>query len=652
MSEYYDCVFIGGGFSGIGMAVQFIKQFPFKSYIILEARNEIGGWWSSTKFPGVNSTTPITTLSYSGIPWLSRNYLPPSAEVLKYIKDVAAGFGCDQHVKTGVTVSNVNFDSDLKVWNIFINDDTHPRFKSSYIALCSGEHENNKVFQPNFKNANKFKGDIIHSLSWPSSVELKDKRVVIIGSGQTSVTIAPSLVKDYQIAELKIIQRSPSYYCPVPRVIDIEQRGWRAFLIKNCPSSMFAWKIFRIFDLIVSYIFYLFCVMFPRLSSSLLIQQTLEAVLPSSELKAKLHFHSGNTPSREMVSDSDPICVGGPGVTGDALNDQLRLHGLILTGSSSGAIIPESRRKPLDKRPATTCSTFRMKKNKKNTKNPEQPGIFHTHQEEYHTDDNNLPSKTQESFNANPFESTKNFITSEEARVHFTPPYLLYENNLCMDVDGSFLRCVREGEIQITTGTIQEFCSNGIVMENEQTIEADVIIYATGKDLVPFGNIHISIDKQPIILCKHLTYQNCMLEDVPNCIFIPPSFFTAASVRLNLIANFFCKAIKKCEASKKQTFVPRTSLCKSAAPIRSEATAALSACSALLRTCDLFPQQGDRSPWKGTEHSYVLDLWNLKLKPFGWWESKALKFEGDCTGGWHQIVSRAIEEQGDRYEHD
>lgn len=256
-TEHFDVLIAGAGLSGIGVACHLSQKCPGKTFTILEARNAIGGTWDLFRYPGVRSDSDMFTLGYRFKPWTSDKGIADGGDIRQYIRDAAAEYKIDEKIRFGHKVKTADWNTDDKLWTITAEVDGETRtYTAKYLMGCTGYYDYDEGFTPDFEGRDDFNGQIIHPQFWPEDLDYKDKKVVVIGSGATAVTLIPSMANE--VAKITMLQRSPTYVVPVPSKDKLAIR-----LRKFMPESI-VYSIIRSRNIMLSMAFYNYCKRFPQ----------------------------------------------------------------------------------------------------------------------------------------------------------------------------------------------------------------------------------------------------------------------------------------------------------------------------------------------------------------------------------------------------
>ncbi|MVF12787.1 NAD(P)/FAD-dependent oxidoreductase [Ketobacter sp. MCCC 1A13808] len=216
-SEIIDVLIVGAGLSGIGAARHLQKICPKKTYAILEARDAIGGTWDLFRYPGIRSDSDMFTLGYSFKPWNNPKSIADGEDIRHYIEETARENNIERNIRFGHKVISASWDSDQALWTVQVQrvDEPQPlQIQCNFFIGCTGYYNYDKGYTPEFPGSDRFGGQIVHPQHWPDKLDYRDKRVVVIGSGATAVTLVPAMAE--AAAHVTMLQRSPSYVASVP----------------------------------------------------------------------------------------------------------------------------------------------------------------------------------------------------------------------------------------------------------------------------------------------------------------------------------------------------------------------------------------------------------------------------------------------------
>jgi monooxygenase len=239
--EHFDVLIVGAGLSGIGAAYHLQAECPKKSYLILEGRNAIGGTWDLFRYPGVRSDSDMYTLGYRFRPWREAKAIADGPSILRYIRETAQEYGIDRKIRYGHQVKVARWSSADAHWTVEAAraDGAPARFTCNFLYMCSGYYDYAGGYMPGWPGMEKYRGQIVHPQKWPENLEYKDKRVVVIGSGATSVTLVPAMAE--VAAHVVMVQRSPSYILALPSKDAVA--GWlRGKVPARVAYAIVRWK--------------------------------------------------------------------------------------------------------------------------------------------------------------------------------------------------------------------------------------------------------------------------------------------------------------------------------------------------------------------------------------------------------------------------
>lgn len=212
-AAYFDVVIVGAGISGIGAAYRITERNPHTTYAILERRERIGGTWDLFRYPGVRSDSSIFTLSYPFEPWTRREGVADGTHIREYLIATARKHGIDRHIRFGSYVRSADWDSSTDTWTVTVEQDGAPNslrhYRSRFVFFGSGYYNYDEGYTPDFPGIEKFHGTVVHPQHWPEDLDYSGKKIVVIGSGATAITLIPALAE--RAAKVIMLQRSPTY---------------------------------------------------------------------------------------------------------------------------------------------------------------------------------------------------------------------------------------------------------------------------------------------------------------------------------------------------------------------------------------------------------------------------------------------------------
>ena len=240
MEKQIDILIVGAGISGIGLAAHLSKHCPQRSFEIIERRASIGGTWDLFKYPGIRSDSDMSTFGFNFKPWKKASVLADGASIKGYLAEVVDEFNLESKIHYQHRVLTANYDSMACKWSVEIEDEHGKKqiWIANFVLSCTGYYNYDQGFQPEFPNQEAFKGQFIHPQHWPENLDYQGKKVVIIGSGATAITLVPAMVKG-GAGHVTMLQRSPTYIASVPS-IDMIYAKMRQYL----PEDV-AYKITR-----------------------------------------------------------------------------------------------------------------------------------------------------------------------------------------------------------------------------------------------------------------------------------------------------------------------------------------------------------------------------------------------------------------------
>lgn len=470
--EHLDVLVIGAGLSGIAAAHHLQAKAGWAEYAIFEARDTMGGTWDLFRYPGIRSDSDMFTLGFSFRPWPGEQTIAGGDAIRDYIEDTARSEEIDQKIRYGHRVVGAAWSTDEARWNVTAERvATGETFKltCSFLFSCTGYYRYDRGHTPTFPGQDRFGGTVVHPQHWPEDLDVTGKKVVVIGSGATAVTLIPSLAGS--AAHVTMLQRSPTYIVPAPNRNPVV-----ATLRRLTPG-------------------------------------------PTSGRMARWFLATSSAGMYRLIR-SRP--------------------------DTAKRLLLSSVRKALP--------------------------------EGYDVDTN------------------------------FTPSYDPWDQRLCVAPDGDLFKAISSGDASVVTDHIETFTETGIELKSGGEMEADIIVTATGLEMLFLGGIDLAVDGEAVDPGERLTYKGMMLEDVPNLAFA----FGYTNASWTLKAELTCDYVAKVLNRMRETGF------RQATPSRPEETVAsiplLPLTSGYVqRAAAQFPKQGDSFPWQ-VHQSYPRDFRAMRLR--------------------------------------
>ncbi len=485
--EHVDVLIVGAGLSGIGAAARLQRELPDASFAILEARDAIGGTWDLFRYPGIRSDSDMFTLGYDFRPWDEAEAIADGGAILRYVQETAHAEGLVGRIAFGARVTAAAWSSEDARWTVTAEpaDGGDPVVTScAFLWVCSGYYRYEEGYTPPWEGTADFRGPIVHPQHWPADLDVTGRRVVVIGSGATAVTLVPALAAT--AAHVTMLQRTPSWIASVPSRDPAAER-LRRFLPPRTAHGLARWK------------------------------NALQGI--------GVYWLSRHRP---------------------ALLKRFLLR-------RAAAQLP--------------------------------PGY--------------------------------------DLATHLTPAYDPWDQRLCAVPDGDLFRALRSGRADIVTDRIERFAPTGLTLASGRTLEADVVVTATGLNVLALGGIRLEVDGEPVRLADTLAYKGAMLSGVPNLALTIGYTNASWTLKADLVARYVCRLLKHLHRTGATTATPVAP----PADRQGELVPLIDLQAGYVRrSLGELPKQGERAPWR-LRQNYVRDLLTLRYGPV----TDGMRFERAAT---------------------
>jgi len=484
--EHLDVLIVGAGLSGIGAAHHLQERCPDRTYAILEGREDLGGTWDLFRYPGIRSDSDMHTLGYRFKPWTATKTITDGPSILDYIRETARENGIEPKIRFRHRVVAAEWRSEDSRWTVEVErGDTGEtvRLTCGFLWSCGGYYNYDEGYTPEFPGAERFPGPVIHPQHWPEDLDYAGKRVVVIGSGATAVTLVPAMAE--RAEHVTMLQRSPTYIATLPAEDPL------ARLLRRVLPARGVYPIVRWKNVLLQTSFYQLSRRRPKVVKRF-IRHAVERSLP-------------------------------PGYDVDK---------------------------------------------------------------------------------------------------HFKPRYDPWDQRICLVPDGDLFRAIRGGRASVVTDSIATFTERGIELESGEELEADVIVTATGLNLLFLGGIRVAVDGEEVDIPRGMTYKGMMLSGVPNGAFTVGYTNASWTLKADLTSEYVCRLLNHMSAGGYSRCVPEVT-----DPTVTEEPLLDFTSGYVLRSLDQFPKQGSKEPWK-LRQNYIFDIRTIRRGPI---DDGSMRFSRGAT---------------------
>ncbi|GAA2311077.1 NAD(P)/FAD-dependent oxidoreductase [Streptomyces kunmingensis] len=265
--QHVDVLVIGAGISGVSAASHVLRDNPGASLVVLERRARVGGTWDLFRYPGIRSDSDMPTFGFGFRPWRDKRILAEGAKIRQYVEDAAADHGVLERIRFGRKAISADFSHDTGRWTVEVEDENtggRESYSAGYLVGATGYYDYDNPYRPQFPGETDFQGTLVHPQHWPEDLDHTGKRVVVIGSGATAITLLPAMADT--AAHITMLQRSPTYILALPEVDPLT-----AVLQKLRAPARFTYKVVRARNIALQRGSYAFCRKYPRLARKVLL---------------------------------------------------------------------------------------------------------------------------------------------------------------------------------------------------------------------------------------------------------------------------------------------------------------------------------------------------------------------------------------------
>ncbi|NML42164.1 NAD(P)/FAD-dependent oxidoreductase [Ramlibacter sp. G-1-2-2] len=452
--EEFDVIVVGAGISGVCAAHYLRERCPGQSFAILEGRDAIGGTWDLFRYPGVRSDSDMFTLGFSFRPWTSDRSIALGPTIRDYVQETAHAEGVEERIRFGHRVTQAAWSTTDARWTVTAQTTAgEQRLRCRFLWFCSGYYDYAQGHEPDWPGRADFRGRIVHPQHWPEDLDFAGKRVVVIGSGATAVTIVPEMAR--RGAQVTMLQRSPSYILPVPA-----RDGVGAALQRWLPAGL-AYRLVRWKNILAAWALY----------------------------QAARRWPEG---VRRWLMDM--------------------------------------ARKQL-------------------------PGV--------------------------------------DVERHFAPPYAPWDQRLCFIPDADLFAALRSGRASVATDDIETFTPTGLRLRSGATLDADIVVAATGLQLQMLGGTRLMVDGEPVNLARRVAYRGFMFNGVPNLAMTMGYTNASWTLRAELVARHLCRLLLHMRKRGDDFCVPVYDEPEPATRLAIDLSSGY-----VQRAAAVLPRQGERAPWR------------------------------------------------------
>lgn len=289
----YDIVVVGAGISGINCAYRLQTRLPNAKFAVLEARDTIGGTWDIFKYPGIRSDSDLYTYGFAWHPWPHKTPIAQGPLIMSYLRECISLYNLDRYISLRHRVLGGDWDSERKKWTLNVdNDGTKKVYRAKWIVLASGYYDYDEPLKADIPGLDRFQGKVIHPQFWPTEYDVKEKRMVVIGSGATTITLIPALVK-MGVKNVTMLQRSPTW---IASPINVAPFGGPRSLLPRVVTEWLRWLWFAF----VPFLTVLLCQYFPQFMREKLLER-IQRQLKGSNVSADPHFTPSYNPWEQRV---------------------------------------------------------------------------------------------------------------------------------------------------------------------------------------------------------------------------------------------------------------------------------------------------------------------------------------------------------------